>query len=691
MKINQNPPLFLSFLSLLPILLSFQPISATEFLFNGFEPSNISLYGIAQLESNILTLTNMTSFSIGRALYPSKIRTRDPNSSRVLPFSTSFVFSMAPKNKILPGHGIVFLFVPYTGVQKANPGQHLGFLNRTNDGNDTNHVFGVEFDVFDNEEFNDLNDNHVGIDLNSLKSTFSHDAGYYGVGGDERSFRQLKLNNGKNYQVWIDYADFQMNVTMAIAGMERPSRPLLNVSLNLSQVFEDEMYVGFTAATGQLVQNHRILAWSFSNSNFSLSDELVTTGLPSFEPPEGSVFRSKGFIAGVTVGIFVVFVACCVVSAVLVKRKRRREREREEMEEWELEYWPHRITYQEIESATKGFSEENVIGIGGNGKVYKGVLAGGAEVAVKRISHENNEGVREFLAEISSLGRLKHRNLVGLRGWCKKERGSLVLVYDYMENGSLDKRVFECDEREMLSCEDRIRVLKDVASGVLYLHEGWESKVLHRDIKASNVLLDKDMNGKLGDFGLARMHGHSQVASTTRVVGTVGYLAPEVVRSGRASSQTDVFGFGTLILEVMCGRRPIEEGKATLVDWVWELMGRGELVQALDERLRRKGGFDEEEVDRVLHLGLLCAYPDPQARPTMRQVVKVLEGKNEVDESEGDDMDVYLLEKMKSKGMWSKYPHSFGNGLHPTFDQIKDSVSSSILSLSWSDAIVDGR
>ncbi|XP_057513064.1 L-type lectin-domain containing receptor kinase VII.1-like [Actinidia eriantha] len=691
MKTNENPPLFLSFLSLLHIFLSFQPISATEFLFNGFEPSNISLYGIAQLESNILTLTNMTSFSIGRALYPSKIRTRDPNSSRVLPFSTSFVFSMAPKNKTLPGHGIVFLFVPYTGVQKANPGQHLGFLNRTNNGNDTNHVFGVEFDVFDNEEFNDLNDNHVGIDLNSLKSTFSHDAGYYGVGGDEKSFRQLKLNNGKNYQVWIDYADFQMNVTMAIAGMERPSRPLLNVSLNLSQVFEDEMYVGFTAATGQLVQSHRILAWSFSNSNFSLSDELVTTGLPSFEPPEGSVFRSKGFIAGVTVGIFVVFVACCVVSAVSVKRKRRREREREEMEEWELEYWPHRITYLEIESATKGFSEENVIGIGGNGKVYKGVLAGGAEVAVKRISHENNEGVREFLAEISSLGRLKHRNLVGLRGWCKKERGSLVLVYDYMENGSLDKRVYECDEREMLSCEDRIRVLKDVASGVLYLHEGWESKVLHRDIKASNALLDKDMNGKLGDFGLARMHGHSQVASTTRVVGTVGYLAPEVVRSGRASSQTDVFGFGTLILEVMCGRRPIEEGKANLVDWVWELMGRGELVQALDERLRRKGGFDDEEVDRVLHLGLLCAYPDPQARPTMRQVVKVLEGKNEVDVSEGDDMDVYLLEKMKSKGMWSKYPHSFGNGLHPTFDQIKDSVSSSILSLSWSDAIVDGR
>ncbi|GFY91873.1 concanavalin A-like lectin protein kinase family protein [Actinidia rufa] len=572
MKTHQNPPLFLS---LLPIFLTFQPTSATEFVFNGFEPSNISLYGIAQLESNILTLTNMTSFSIGRALYPSKIPTRDPNSSRVLPFSTSFVFSMAPEKNTLPGHGIVFLFVPYTGTQNANEGQHLGFLNRTNDGNASNHVFGVEFDVFDNEEFNDLNANHVAINLNSLTSTFSHDAGYYGVGGDESSFKELKLNNGKNYQVWIDYADFHMNVTMAIAGMERPSRPLLNVSLNLSQVFEDEMYVGFTAATGALVQNHRILAWSFSNSNFSLSEELVTTGLPSFEPSKGSIFSVKRVHSRRDGGGF-----HCFRRLLRCFRGGFGEEEEEEGE---------------------GERGDGRVGIG----VYKGVLAGGAEVAVKRLSHENNEGVRAFLAEISSLGRLKHRNLVGLR---------------------------------------------------------------------------------------ARMHGHSQVASTTRVVGTVGYLAPEVVRSGRASSATDVFGFGTLILEVMCGRRPIEEGKANLVDWVWELKGRGELVQALDQRLKGKGGFNEEEVDRVLHLGLLCTYPDPQARPTtMRQVVEVLEGKNEANESEGDDMDVYLLEKMKSEGMWSKYPHSFGNRSHPTFDQIKDSVSSSILSLSESDAILVGR
>ena len=654
------------------------------------------LYGSATVESRILTLTNDTNFLIGRALYPQKIPTKKPNSSYVYPFSTSFIFSMAPYKNTLPGHGMVFIFVPFTGIEGATSSQNLGLLNYTN-GNSKSHVFGVEFDVFKNQEFDDISANHVGIDMNSLKSVEAHDAGYWpnsqgsnntnSGAQDEKSFKELKLNNGENYQVWIDYSDSLINVTMAPVGLARPQRPLLSVPLNLSEVFEDEMYVGFTSSTGQLVQSHKLLAWSFSNSNFSLSEMLITTGLPSFVLPKSSIVRSKGFIAGVTVGGFFVI---GIGALFWIKRQRRRARERGEMEEWELEYWPHRISYQEIEAATKGFSEENVIGVGGNGKVYKGVLkGGGAEIAVKCISHEN-DGMREFLAEISSLGRLKHRSLVGLRGWCKREKGSFMLVYDYMENGSLDKWVFECDESKMLSYEDRIRILKDVASAVLYLHEGWEAKVLHRDIKASNVLLDKDMNGRLGDFGLARMHDHGQVPNTTRVVGTVGYLAPEVIRSGRASAQTDVFGFGVLILEVMCGRRPIEEGKPPLEEWAWQFMVQGQLLNALDERLRARGGFDEEEVEKVLHLGLLCAYPDPSARPSMRQVVKVLEGKIELDESECEDMDIYLLQKMKSRDMWSEFQQNCGSSFHPTFEDIRQ-TQSSFMSLSWSNTMVEGR
>ncbi|KAJ6292549.1 hypothetical protein OIU78_024682 [Salix suchowensis] len=398
---------------------------------------------------------------------------------------------------------------------------------------------------------------------------------------------------------------------MAPAGMKRPSRPLLNVSLNLSDVFEDEMHVGFTSSTGQLVQSHKILAWSFSNSNFSLSESLITTGLPSFVLPKDPFYRSTVFIAGATAGGVLL-----VVSGAAT------------------------IWYQEIEAATKGFSEENVIGIGGNGKVYKGVLPGGTEVAVKRISHEN-DGTREFLAEISSLGRLKHRSLVGLRGWCKRDRGLFMLVYDYMENGSLEKRVFDCDENRLLSCEERIRILKDVPS-------------------------------------------------TTRVVGTIGYMAPEVVRSGRATAQADVFSFGVLILEVMCGRRPTEEGKPTLVESVWQLRMQGKLLNAMDERLKARGDqFDEGEVERMLHLGLLCAYPDSKVRPTMRQVVKIMEGKKELNEIESEDMDACLLQQMKSKDLWSNYSQSSSHGSHPTFDEVRRYHSS--LSLSWTNTMVEGR
>ncbi|GLU23000.1 hypothetical protein SLE2022_390350 [Rubroshorea leprosula] len=680
---------------LLPATLFLQSALAVDLVFNGFNSTSLLLYGSASVEAGFLKLTNDTTFIIGRALYPSKIPTKAPNSSYVLPFSTSFIFSIAPYRNFLPGHGLVFIFVPHTGIEGTTSAQNLGLLNLTNNGNSSNHLLGIEFDVFDNEEFEDIDANHVGIDVNSLKSTKAHRAGYWpenAKDGDEESFKELKLNNGKNYQVWVDYEDSVINVTMAPVGMKRPERPLLNISLNLSEILEDEMYIGFTGATGRMVESHRILAWSFSNSNCSLSERLITEGLPSFVLPETPFYRSKWFIAGVTVGSFLIVCGFALFSLFLIKEKQRRDREKAEMEDWEFEYWPHRRTYQEIEAATKGFSEENVIGIGGNGKVYKGILPGGAEVAVKRISHENN-GMREFLAEISSIGRLKHRSLVGLRGWCKKERGTFMLVYDYMENGSLDKRVFECEEGMMLSCEERIKVLKNVAIGILYLHEGWEAKVLHRDIKASNVLLDKDMNGRLGDFGLARVHGHGQVAQTTHVVGTLGYLAPEVVKTGRASTQTDVFGFGVLVLEVMCGRRPIEEGKPPLVEWVWGLMMKGELLNALDERLRRGGGgYNEVEVENVLHLGLICAYPDPRARPSMRQVVKVLEGKNEAMETESEDMEVYLLHKMKKskEDMWSNYSRAYGSSAHPTFDDVRQSHSFS-MSLSWNNSIADGR
>lgn len=570
-------------------------------------------------------------------------------------------------------------------MEGANSAQHLGLFNFTNNGNPNNRIFAIEFDVFANQEFNDIDDNHVGVDVNSLTSIASHTAGIWG--NDDR-FKKLDLNNGVNYQVWIDYNSSVMNITMAKVGDLRPRRPLISESVNLSDVFLDEMFVGFTGATGRLVESHKILAWGFSNSNSSIGDGLVTENLPSFVMSNNSIFESVGFIVGMCVGALFV-AAMGVLAYFVVARRRKKTKESVELEDWELEYWPHRIGYQEIHAATKGFSEENVIGFGGNGKVYRGVLAGGIQVAVKKISHESEHGLREFLAEVSSLGRLKHRNLVKLQGWCRETTGSLILVYDYMENGSVDKRIFECDESTLLNWDERIKILKDVASGILYLHEGWEAKVLHRDIKSSNVLLDNYMNARLGDFGLARMHNHNQVADTTRVVGTAGYMAPEVVRTGRATIQTDMFGFGVLILEMVCGRRPIEEGMPGLVEYAHRLAERGELSSALDDRVKAKGGYDAEEVKRVVYLGLLCVHPDPSARPTIRQVMKVLENRNGDAASEVEGMEVYMLGGSGTIDGWRNLGSGGSRG-HPTFDEIRNNVSSSF-SLCNSDIILEGR
>nr|BAD94865.1 hypothetical protein [Arabidopsis thaliana] len=262
-----------------------------------------------------------------------------------------------------------------------------------------------------------------------------------------------------------------------------------------------------------------------------------------------------------------------------------------------------------------------------------------------------------------------------------------------MENGSLDRWIFENDEKiTTLSCEERIRILKGVASGILYLHEGWESKVLHRDIKASNVLLDRDMIPRLSDFGLARVHGHEQPVRTTRVVGTAGYLAPEVVKTGRASTQTDVFAYGILVLEVMCGRRPIEEGKKPLMDWVWGLMERGEILNGLDPQMMMTQGVTEviDEAERVLQLGLLCAHPDPAKRPSMRQVVQVFEGdKAEIFEAESsEDVESWMLMKMGSRG--SSREFWYGSSSHPTIEQIRLQSLSVSLS-SWNSSILEGR
>lgn len=199
-------------------------------------------------------------------------------------------------------------------------------------------------------------------------------------------------------------------------------------------------------------------------------------------------------------------------------------------------------------------------------------------------------------------------------------------MYDYMPNGSLDKYLYDQPE-VTLNWNQRFRVIKGVAAGLFYLHEEWEQVVIHRDVKASNVLLDGELNGRLGDFGLARLYDHGTDPQTTHIVGTLGYLAPEHTRTGRATTSTDVFAFGAFLLEVACGKRPIEiQGTedVILVDWVFSCWSRSNILEARDQSFGTE--FVAEEVELVLKLGLLCSHSEPKARPSMRQVIQYLAG-----------------------------------------------------------------
>ncbi|XP_058209135.1 L-type lectin-domain containing receptor kinase IV.1-like [Rhododendron vialii] len=619
-----------SLFSLSPLLLLLALLPSTpaqdhpSFSFNNFKaPSpNLTLDGIAEFTpSGLLALTNGTRQRTGHAFYPTPFLFKPSPNSTASSFSTSFIFSIIPEYPTLSGHGIAFVVAPAPHLPGALPSQWLGLFNGTNNGNSTNHVVAVELDTITSSEFQDINDNHVGIDINGLKSDVPHPAGYYSSNG---RFQNLSLISGKAMQVWVEYdgGKKEMNVTMARVRSPKPSTPLLTLSKDLSPFLNQNMYVGFSSSTGSVTTSHYILAWSFKMNN-GLADGFDFSQLPKL-PRIGPKKVSRFLTIGLPL-ICLVLVSGVVSGVVYyVGRKRKFA---EVLEDWELDYGPHRFKYKDLYIATKGFREKGLLGSGGFGRVYRGILpTSKIEVAVKRVSHESRQGMKEFVAEIVSIGRMRHRNLVQLLGYCRR-KGELLLVYDYMPSGSLDKLLYD-QPSCTLNWQQRFRVIRGVAAGLFYLHEGWEQIVIHRDVKASNVLLDGELNGRLGDFGLARLYDHGTDPQTTHVVGTLGYLAPEHTRTGKATTSTDVYAFGAFLLEVVCGRRPIEPRAAAedlvLVDWVFSFWSRGEVLRTVDPKLGSE--YVVEEVELVLKLGLLCSHSEPVARPNMRQVVEYLEG-----------------------------------------------------------------
>ncbi|XP_050153904.1 cysteine-rich receptor-like protein kinase 25 [Malus sylvestris] len=281
-----------------------------------------------------------------------------------------------------------------------------------------------------------------------------------------------------------------------------------------------------------------------------------------------------------------------------------------------------------IETATNKFSDNNKLGEGGFGVVFKGTLANEQEIAVKRLSKSSKQGVQEFKNEVALVAKLQHRNLVRLLGFCL-EGEETILVYEYVTNQSLDYFLFESKKREQLDWSRRCMIIGGITQGIVYLHEYSRLRVIHRDLKASNILLDENMNPKISDFGMARMFGADDQTqgNTERIVGTYGYMAPEYAMEGLYSIKFDVFSFGVLLLEIITGRKNflgfhLTNGAPTLIGNAWKLWNEGKVLELMDPLL--KGSCSPNEFLRYVHIGLLCVQEDANNRPTMSSVVLML-------------------------------------------------------------------
>ncbi|XP_041015867.1 cysteine-rich receptor-like protein kinase 10 [Juglans microcarpa x Juglans regia] len=305
---------------------------------------------------------------------------------------------------------------------------------------------------------------------------------------------------------------------------------------------------------------------------------------------------------------------------------------KEEQDEEELEKIAQQeqklFPYETLVAATRDFHLTHKLGEGGFGPVYKGKLIDGREIAVKKLSHNSTQGEKEFKNEAKLLARVQHRNVVNLLGYCV-HMAEKLLVYEYVLNESLDKLLFKTNRREELDWKRRYEIIAGIARGLLYLHEDSHNCIIHRDIKASNILLDEKWVPKIADFGMARLFPEDQTHVNTRVAGTNGYMAPEYVMHGHLSVKADVFSFGVLVLELISGQRnssfDMHADAQNLLEWAYKLYKKGRSLEIVDPTLASSAVT--EQVAMCIQIGLLCVQGDPQLRPTMHRVVLMLSKK----------------------------------------------------------------
>ncbi|KAJ3674888.1 hypothetical protein LUZ60_005504 [Juncus effusus] len=363
-------------------------------------------------------------------------------------------------------------------------------------------------------------------------------------------------------------------------------------------------------------------------------------------PPEGSKSNS---VVIVVVSVVVVGIAAVIIVGICLCRRNSSKTHGKEVDEdtmvlqenveLGLEYILNpNAEYQvfdliALKNATDNFSETNKLGKGGFGPVYKGILSDGQEIAVKLLSESSAQGTKEFKNEVDFLAKLKHKNLVQLLG-CLIQKNQKMLCYEFLPNGSLDKILFEKDSYKSaeLGWRTRFKIIEGISRGLHYLHEESRLKIIHRDLKASNVLLDKDMNPKISDFGLARFFEEDQTHKDTSIIaGTFGYMAPEYILHGNFSAKSDVYAFGILVLGIVAGRKTssfMGSGRvSSLTDHALQHWNNGTISQFKDSILE-----DEylDEIKRCVHIGLLCVQGDPIDRPNMETVKNMLSGNSKI-------------------------------------------------------------
>ncbi|XP_060675213.1 L-type lectin-domain containing receptor kinase IX.1-like [Ziziphus jujuba] len=610
-NISCNLPLFF-----LVILLLIPCSNTIQFQISRFNPdqTDILYQGDAVPSVGAIELINKVNYlcRVGWETYVESVPLWDSQTGNLADFTTHFSFNIYTQGAARYGHGIAFFLAP-VGFQipPNSAGGFLGLFNTTTSDSSRNQIVLVEFDTFSNPEW-DPSFEHVGINNNSIASAVY-------------TPWNVSLHGGDTVDVWIAYNSTTKNLSVNWkyqTTSDSKENTSLSYQIDLKQILPQWVTIGFSAATGQYVERNSLNSWEF-NSTLDIKLE---------QGDDGTKARRRRLILGFTISGGVLFIVGMIIAfSIFLFRKKKKKKKFETTEtlisdDLERGAGPKRFSYGELASATSNFSNARKLGEGGFGAVYRGYLIDlDITVAVKKISRGSRQGKKEYITEVKVISSLRHRNLVQLIGWCH-ERGEFLLAYEFMPNGSLDTHLFR--KRNSLNWSVRYKISIGLASALLYLHEEWEQCVVHRDIKSSNVMLDSNLNVKLGDFGLARLMDHELGPQTTGLVGTLGYLAPEYISTGRASRESDVYSFGVVCLEIATGRKsadqPEMDSHIGLVEWVWELYGKGKLLLGVDERLDHELDLDKKQLECLMIVGLWCAHPDRSLRPSIRQAIHVL-------------------------------------------------------------------